>query len=104
MIDSARTNDELPSDESRLGAGVHGQRGTPKLLTAKELAAEIKVDPSQIYRLVKAKQIISYDFASGQRFLLEEVLAMARERGLDRTNKVERAHREKDRAAIRRIG
>lgn len=49
------------------------------LLTAKELAAELRVNVKDLYRKALAGEIPSYKFGKSRRFKLDEVLAASRD-------------------------
>jgi excisionase family DNA binding protein len=52
-----------------------------QLLTAQELAAALKTNHKDLYRMAAAGRIPSYKIGSSRRFLLEEVLAVCRDLG-----------------------
>jgi len=61
------------------------------LLTARELAAELKVHEDEVYRNAAAGKIPSYKFGRSRRFDLREVLAASRHAVEAEQRRVERA-------------
>jgi excisionase family DNA binding protein len=47
--------------------------GTAPVLTVRELAHYLKVNPSTVYRLIKAKQLPAFKVGSDWRFRVEEI-------------------------------